>query len=710
MLGPLRILDGEAEVTPTRRRERQLLCALALHAGRAVDATLLADAIWEGAPPPGERKAIQTHVFRVRRQLGDGVVVTERGGYTLGAEPARVDAVRFETGATHDPATNEGGAAEALLGLWRGRPYDELADWPPAVLARSRLDEAHATLAETVLQHDLTLGGRPIASLEGLVEQEPLRERRWMLLMLALYRSDRQADALRAYERARKVLATELGLSPGARLSRLERAILEHDPRLHSDDPDTWLSEGDEESRAGPVAVVEARVADARASATCGAHEAAMESYRAAIGAARDARLDVLVLIDLLVEAADVAEHAGEPRLVVSMGEEAAGLARARNDPLRFARAALATAGRGWASGMDPNSPVIDLLEEATERLSTAPTILRARLLARLAAAECHCRPIVDARRHSREALGIARLVEDPETTALALYARLVADTDPHHAADNAALAEQLLELGREHEQTRWQAWALSVLPRHHAVLGDIEAAERGFLDLAMLGERTGDPFAAHQATYGLSLRPTIEGDHDGAVAAAEQVRRAAERALVDPSGAAIGYHGTVGLLRVLRGDAYEVDRDTPVSWPQSTMQALGHAFTAVALVSGDDGDGARRVLEGIDPAALAKLPRDMYWSTMVALFAMACSAVHDEPRAEVLYELASPEPDQLVINPGGIFVGAVHHHLGVLAATTSRAGAEAHLDAAVEIHRRLGSRPWEQRTLRAREAMASAV
>jgi predicted ATPase/class 3 adenylate cyclase len=223
------------------RRERVVLAALAVWAGEAVSTHRLIDAVWGEQPPRSCEKALQNAVLRLRKVLTGNAIHTAPGGYALGTDPAAVDLWRFErlVGQGRQLARNEQwvGAEAALsdaLALWRGEPLAELGDWAPAVAERTRLTELHRTITEELMEAGLA-GGRHhqlVADLEAMADREPLRERRWILLMVGLYRCGRKAEALRAYQRAREALA-ELGLEPGAELGSLERSIAASDPALN---------------------------------------------------------------------------------------------------------------------------------------------------------------------------------------------------------------------------------------------------------------------------------------------------------------------------------------------------------------------------------------------------------------------------------------------------------------------------------------------
>ncbi|WP_187432690.1 BTAD domain-containing putative transcriptional regulator [Agromyces mariniharenae] len=221
-------------------RERTVLSALVLRAGRQVTTDELAEALWGDELPGTWPKQLQASVGRVRNAIGHHAIETAPGAYVLRIDPESVDVERFERLAASarehlddDPARAVD-AADRALALWRGAPYSDLASWPPAIVESERLDEVRMELEEVRLDGRLRTGAHAAAIGDGeqLVREAPLRERRWVLLATALYRSGRQADALAAIRTARERLADELGAEPGAELTQLELGILRHDDAL----------------------------------------------------------------------------------------------------------------------------------------------------------------------------------------------------------------------------------------------------------------------------------------------------------------------------------------------------------------------------------------------------------------------------------------------------------------------------------------------
>ncbi|MDQ2910845.1 MAG: winged helix-turn-helix domain-containing protein [Actinomycetota bacterium] len=216
-------------------KQRALLALLLLHANRVVSRDRLIDELWDGSPPETASTALQVHVSGLRKALGHDAIVTQAPGYMIKVEPGALDLKRFELLVREAHGKEAEAAAEGLreaLALWRGPPFADLGDFARA--ERAQLEEQRASALEQRVEADLELGlhAELVPELEALVREEPLRERRRAQLMLALYRSGRQADALDTYRSGRKRLADELGLEPGGELRQLEKAILEHDPAL----------------------------------------------------------------------------------------------------------------------------------------------------------------------------------------------------------------------------------------------------------------------------------------------------------------------------------------------------------------------------------------------------------------------------------------------------------------------------------------------
>ena len=241
ILGPLEIRARDRIVELRGIRQRELMAVLLLRANEIVSSDRLIDELWEGDPPPTAAKMIQNGVSQLRKLIEPDVLVTRSPGYLLVVGPSELDADRFQRiveKARSDLGSGEPAqAAEALreaLGLWRGPALADCADIPFARAEATRLEELRSAATEDRIEAELELGRHAdlVAELEALVAQHPLRERLRAQLMVALYRSGRQAEALRVYHETREILVEELGLEPGRALQRLERAVLVQDPAL----------------------------------------------------------------------------------------------------------------------------------------------------------------------------------------------------------------------------------------------------------------------------------------------------------------------------------------------------------------------------------------------------------------------------------------------------------------------------------------------
>jgi DNA-binding SARP family transcriptional activator/tetratricopeptide (TPR) repeat protein len=227
ILGPLEVLDNGRVVDVGAAKQRALLAVLLLNANRVVSRDRLVEALWGERPPATAQKALQVYVSQLRKAVGRDRLLTRSPGYELDVGPGELDLERVET------LVAEGQLEEALA-LWRGSPLAEFAYEPFAQTEIARLEELRLNSLELRISRDLMEGRHAalVGELEALVREHPLREQLRAQLMLALYRSGRQAEALDTYQAGRALLYDELGLEPGADLKELQRAILEHDPAL----------------------------------------------------------------------------------------------------------------------------------------------------------------------------------------------------------------------------------------------------------------------------------------------------------------------------------------------------------------------------------------------------------------------------------------------------------------------------------------------
>ena len=245
ILGPLEVAEDDREVELGRGRQRSLLALLLLHANEVVATERLIDDLWGATPPPTAAKTVQVYVSQLRKGLrngdAEGPLLTRGSGYVIRIEPDELDLHRFERALAEGrqalDADVPDAAADKLregLALWRGPPLADFAYEPFAQAEITRLEELRLAALEQRIEADLELGrhAEVVGELEMLVAEHPLREGLRAQLMLALYRCDRQAEALAAYRLGRQLLVDELGIEPSSSLRELHEAILAQDPSL----------------------------------------------------------------------------------------------------------------------------------------------------------------------------------------------------------------------------------------------------------------------------------------------------------------------------------------------------------------------------------------------------------------------------------------------------------------------------------------------
>jgi DNA-binding SARP family transcriptional activator/WD40 repeat protein len=250
VLGPLEVVaDGGDSLPIAGSKERTVLAFLLARGGRVVSVDDLIEELWSEHPPRTAEKTVGSYVSRLRGALRPGqspgsnhhVIVSRGGGYALERAGHLIDALSFEQLASDGHqllAAGHPGEADRLLeealSLWRGAAYQGYRYTGFGAAEGDRLEELRRTAAEDLIDARLAAGGagQLIAALQAMVREEPLRERRWSQLMVALYRAGRQAEALQVFTRAREVLVGELGIEPGPELQRLHAAVLAHDPEL----------------------------------------------------------------------------------------------------------------------------------------------------------------------------------------------------------------------------------------------------------------------------------------------------------------------------------------------------------------------------------------------------------------------------------------------------------------------------------------------
>jgi DNA-binding SARP family transcriptional activator/tetratricopeptide (TPR) repeat protein len=237
ILGPLKVIDGDRDLTPRRAKQRALLAMLLLHPDEVVAKDQLVEALWGESPPVTADAALHGHVSALRKLLGARRIETQAPGYLLRVHPGELDLARFQSlvaDARRVEPEERSRRLGAALALWRGDPLADLRYESFTQREIARLSELRLAVLEDRLDADLALGRHHelIVELEPLVAEHPFRERLRGQLMLAHYRCGRQADALHVYQDGHRTLVEELGINPGQALQQLQQRILNQDPSL----------------------------------------------------------------------------------------------------------------------------------------------------------------------------------------------------------------------------------------------------------------------------------------------------------------------------------------------------------------------------------------------------------------------------------------------------------------------------------------------
>ncbi len=581
-------------------------------------------------------------------------------------------------------------ALARALDAWIGDPLVGLEDWGPARVESARLAERRTCAEEEWLALRFEVAGPQaiVAELEAAVATEPLRERRWALLVKALRDTDRTADALEALDRARRILALELGVRPGAALQALEDELLTVTAR-RVDDPALRLERHLEAASAAQAEDDPRRAAKELAAAV----ELARETGRSAAARA-----------DLLIALGRAQRSAGEPAAAQEAFGEGATLARHATDPGRLAEAALAASGETWQASLDASSFAIELLEEALAVLPPAPSPVRARLLARYAVVASHLHASDELLDTVSQADVIARIVDDPQTTATVILARSVVDQDPFRVAARRSDLQKLFELASTNARPEWRTWGVPHLARITAQEGDVDGA-LALLDNLEVGA-TSEQLATVAGGSARVLRATVRGSFDDALAAIDAATRALEPTMIDASGAAVMRWAQTTVVQ-LAYDQLEGAPDATMPFPLATMNAMTIAYVAAVLGATGRAAEGHAVLDRIDPDRLSDLPRDLYWLSFVWALGRAVWELDAAEHAVALHQLAGPVTDLLVVDGAFEFLGAVAHHSGLAAAVAGRRSeARDLLLSGLATHERLRSPHWTEASRLALESL----
>ncbi len=420
---------------------------------------------------------------------------------------------------------------------------------------------------------------------------------------------------------------------------------------------------------------------------------------------AADARPGLVSLADRRMAEGMAAAERGEPRAAVASFVAAAGLAREAGDARRFAEAALGAAGGGWMTSLDSTNEAVSLLAEAVERVPVGPTALRSQLMARLAVARSHHAPTADVEPAAARALAIVRALGQPDLLVGALHALAVVVWDPLRWDEHGAWVDELVALAEAHPERPWRRWALPLVARRRAIDGDFAGAGRALDDLDAEGAACVDlGRARHAAGHRAVLRATVAGDWRAARAGAAAIRVLGEPILLEPADGALMEMGMRGVIDLLAGPT-EVPTLPPLDWPVPSMELNVRAWHADSLARSGRADDAATALGAIDPVSVAQVDRDSYWLATLSMLADAAHLAACPAVADAAGEVLGPVSHLTILDPGLNYRGAAAHAAGLADATCGRRSrAAAMLSEGLAAHRRHGS-PWMAR--RSQETLA---
>ncbi|MFH8610655.1 BTAD domain-containing putative transcriptional regulator [Streptomyces sp. NPDC018029] len=514
VLGPVGAWDADGPLALRGPRQRAVLARLIVARRHVVPVTRLIDDLWED-PPERALGTVRTFVGALRKALEPDrprraparLLVTEGPGYALRAEPDAVDAWRFETAvaeARQLPPQEALHRLDEALALWRGPAYAEFAEEEWARTERSRLAELRALAVERRAEAALGLGraAEAVPDLDAHVARHPWREDAWQLLILALYRTGRQGDALATLRRARATLAEELGLDPGPGLRRLEADILAQDATL---DLPSRPGQPGQPGPSGPSATASRLWSEAAA------------SYDRTVEAGARARLESTVglIRSLAVTGAGGLEAARKHRMAAIEAAEEYG------DPELTARVIGAfDVPAVWTRGDDPELArhIVEAAERTLARLpKDASEATRCRLLATVAV-ETRGARTPRGPGAAREAERLARRLDDPALLAFALNGTFMQSfTRAGLAPRRDATGAELVELSARHGLFTFEVLGHLIRMQARAALGDFPAADAHAAAATRLSQRHELPLVGIFTQWYEALRLAASGDVPGA-------------------------------------------------------------------------------------------------------------------------------------------------------------------------------------------------
>ncbi|MEU0527906.1 AfsR/SARP family transcriptional regulator [Streptomyces niveus] len=674
VLGPVTAENQCGPIALKGPRHRAVLARLIVARRRVVPVARLIADLWADSPPPGAVGAVQTFVAALRRALEPDrppraparLLVTEGPGYALRAAPDGVDAWRFETAvgeAAELPPARALPRLDEALELWRGPAYADFAHEEWVRGERARLAELRLRSVERRADAQLALGlaAEAVPDLDAHLADHPWREDAWRLLALALYRTDRQGDALAVLRRARSTLVEQLGVDPGPGLRRLEADILAQDPALGA-----TAGQAGRAGQAGPTETA-ARL-----------WTRAAEAYDRTVAAGARARLETTVglLRDLAVTggggltaarehrmaAVAAAEEFGDPVLTGRViGAFDVPAIWTRGDDPELARQIVAAAERTLAALPPPEVSGASGRVSRTYDADGTYDAVRCRLLATVAV-ETRGSHSSRGPQAASQAEAIARRLDDPALLAFALNGAFMQSfTRAGLAPRRAEIGAELVALGARHGLVTYEVLGRLISLQAYGALGDFRSADAHATAADRLAARHELPLVGVFTRWYRALRLAASGDLAEAGAAYESAA-----ADLPDAGMPGLTHGLLplALLSLHLADGPRVPAQGAVD-PAADWGPYRHWITPLAALAAGDRPAARTALR-----ALPDPPRDLLYEACCCLEATAALELGDRAVLTGVHERLLPASAELAGAGSGLLtLGPVSRYLTAITA-----------------------------------------
>jgi DNA-binding SARP family transcriptional activator len=706
LLGPVVVVREGVEVALGGTRHGTLLCLLALAEDAGLTVSVLADELWGSGPPPGAASTIRTYATRLRRSLDAGtsrsLVVAGHGSYRLRTGAYGSDVGEFEHLVRCGRDASSGEDRSDLLRraerLWRGRAYADVRQTPLMLAEAGRLEELHLLAVEDRIAAELGLGlhRELVSDLHRLATAEPLRERICRMLVLALHRSGRQAEALRAAHAHRTRLREELGIDPTRELAALEHAVLTRDPELDWHPPRAREGRTRLASAARSLGVPGALDLGRQLLAS-GEFEKASALFTGEFASAGEPTDEPgrELACDLLLGLAEARRGARDLAGTQSAALAAANYARELGSPGRLATAAVWATSQNTVGHLD--GAVEALCLEALDSLAPAATDLRARVLAGLVDYLGFAVGDGDkAVEIAAAALGLATESGDPTAIARCLFMNGEALDGTPRVTERMLLGERLVADGLLRGDVVAESDGLHIRALARLALADVGGFDRDRSRLEHLAPEVPNWYRQMFLQVWRGMRLMMEGRFAVVEAAVGELLGLASH---EPNIQNLAF-GQLLFLRREQGRLAELRplvEQRAIHEPRITTIAC-----AMALVDAETGrvaEAAGQLAALVDPAGV-RAPRDFTWTTSLCLLAETAALVGDRRAAAVLLEELAPYRGQLAVLAKGVAVtGAVDRYIAMLQATLGDDAAGPSFEAAMRLDSSLGAPPLAART-----------